>query len=304
MPQVSFIIPSYNSLNAIGLTLDSILKQTALSSIRDIIIVDCSDDLKTRKILRAFHEELFKTHRHVENITILLDDKTSPAEARNLGVKRSHGELLCFIDSDVILEPHWLDHVLDAFQTGCLAGSGSVSIPEFQENKPIAPAQLYLQFNESLNAGVKRIIPMVAACNMFVDKKLFLDLGGFPKIRAAEDTLLCLSIRKITPIWFIPGARCFHIFREDFQAYFSNQVMLGKHILIYRRMTYSKWFYKGIWPALLLPGFLLVKFFRMNKRIGAAGSQHTISYLKTSPLFLLGLIGWAAGFLSGCIAND
>jgi glycosyltransferase involved in cell wall biosynthesis len=214
MSYVSFIIPSYNSGETVALTLESILKQKALHAIRDIIIVDSSDDGKTRKILRAFHEELFKIHRHVENITILLDDKTGPAESRNMGVKRAHGELLCFIDSDVILEEHWLENVLDAYDTGCQAGSGSVSTPKFQENNPIAPAQLYLQFNESLNSGVNRIIPMVAACNMFIDKKLFLELGGFPKIRAAEDTLLCLSVRKITPIWLSQGSRSYHLFRE------------------------------------------------------------------------------------------
>lgn len=304
MSQVSFIIPSYNSGETIALTLESILKQKALQAVRDIIIVDSSDDGKTRKVLRAFHEQLFKIHRHVENITILLDYKTGPAESRNLGVKRSHGDLLCFIDSDVILEEHWLDNILDAYDTGCLAGSGSVSTPRFQENMPIAPAQLYLQFNESLNSGVNRIIPMVAACNMFIDKNLFQELGGFPKIRAAEDTLLCLSIRKITPIWLIPGARSFHIFRENYQAYFSNQMMLGKYILIYRRKTYPHWFYKGCWPALLLPGFLLVKLFRMNRRIASAGGEHVVPYLKSIPLFMLGLFFWAAGFLQAALMND
>ena len=62
----------------------------------------------------------------------------------------------------------------------------------------------------------------------------------------------------------LPKAKCFHIFRESFESYFNNQKVLGKYIIVYRRMTYNKWYYKGFWPILLLPAFLLIKITRIK----------------------------------------
>ena len=129
---------------------------------------------------------------------VLLDKKTSPAHGRNIGVEHAEGELLCFVDSDVYLDENWLVNILEAYESGCLVGCGSVSVPDFQQNNNLSLAQLYLQFNESLDVGEKRTVDMVPACNMFVKKDLFEKAGGFPIIRASEDVLLCLKLGEFT----------------------------------------------------------------------------------------------------------
>lgn len=278
MPSVSFIIPSYNSHLTIARTLESIFRQERLSDVVQVIVVDSSNDGKTREVFKPYKQSIFEL--------VALHEKTSPSGGRNIGAQRAKGDLLCFIDSDVYLSDDWLEEVLKVYHKGCRAGCGSVSAPDFQQNNKLALAQLYLQFNESLMTGETRPVTMVPACNMFVERMLFFKAGAFPDLRASEDVILCLNIGKIDKVWFAPKARCFHIFREQLDSYYNNQIVLGKYIIVYRRMVYNKWYYKGLWPMVMLPGFLVIKIGRITQRIYKAGGGHFSKYLNSLWLFL------------------
>jgi glycosyltransferase involved in cell wall biosynthesis len=296
MTSVSLIIPSYNSFLTIQRTLVSIFGLKSFSCVKDVIIVDSSDDDQTRKIIEGFHHPQLKLIR--------LAEKTSPAAGRNRGAAEAAGELLCFIDSDVYLSEDWLENILRAYQDGCRAGCGSVSAPDFQQKSLLALAQLYLQFNESLAVGQRRPVTMVPACNMFVERRLFEKAGRFPNMRASEDVLLCLAIGKTEQVWFVPEAKCFHVFRESLRSYLNNQIVLGKYIIIYRRDVYKKWYYRGLWPVFLLPTFLLIKCIRIKMRMLKTGQEHIKKFFISSPLFALGLMYWAAGFFQGCFSRE
>jgi len=297
MIDISFIIPSYNSYQTIHRTLKSIFSQKLFSQIKEIIVVDCSDDQKTRELIK---DPMFPLQGNSKLKIILLEKKTSPALGRNCGAKHASGELLCFIDSDVILADDWLGKVFEAYQAGCMVGAGSVSVPDFQKDNQLALAQLYLQCNESLDAGKTRSVVTVPGCNIFIKRAFFEREGGFPDLRAAEEVVLCLKLGEYTKVWFVPGAKCFHVFRENLRGYFNNQKILGKYIIIYRRMMYPKWYYQDLWPVLLLPGFLLIKVLRIKLRIYKAGWGHYKKFFISSPLFMAGLFYWALGFLQGC----
>lgn len=296
MAAVSFIIPSYNSHLTIGQTIQSILSLKDQEQIAEIIVIDSSNDDKTRAV--------FKKFQHPKLKIVLLDRKTPPSLGRNRGAKEAAGELLCFIDSDVFLSDDWLSNILAAYKNGCRSGCGSVSAPDFQQNNRLALAQLYLQFNESLAVGQTRPVTMVPACNMFVERSLFEKAGGFPDLRASEDVMLCLEIGKTDKVWFVPSAKCYHIFREDIRAYFNNQIVLGEYIIVYRRMVYNKWYYKGLWPVLMLPAFLVIKGARIKLRIFKAGWTHFKKYLISCDLFAMGLYYWAVGFVQGCTKKE
>ena len=296
MVKVSFIIPSYNSHLTIEKTIQSVFRQQPQEHIAEVIVVDSSDDGKTRDIFKKFDHPKLKV--------LSLNQKTSPSAGRNMGAKLSQGTLLCFIDSDVFLSDDWLSNILDAFKKGCRAGCGSVSAPDFQQKSALALAQLYLQFNESLAVGETRKVAMVPACNMFVERSLFEKAGCFPDLRASEDVILCLKIGETDQVWFVPSAKCYHIFRENLRSYFNNQIVLGKYIIVYRRMVYDKWYYKGLWPVLMLPGFLIIKSARIKLRIFKAGGEHFRKFFISSPLFAAGLWYWAVGFVQGCFQKE
>ena len=227
-----------------------------------------------------------------------------PAIGRNIGARHATGKILAFIDSDAYPSPEWLQIIVSEYNKGRLAGGGSVELPDFQRNNGLAIAQLYLQLNEFMNVGKDRVKQFIPSVNLYCDRELFMQAGGFPQIRASEDTLFGFAINRITPLWFLPEAKVFHIFREDRSAFLRNQKLLGRYIIIYRRMHFQSLLYRSIIPVVLFPGFLLVKFTRMAFRICASRPGETARFIKVLPVFLLGLAYWSIGFIQGCFAGE
>lgn len=293
-PRVSVIIPSYNSAATIERVLKGVLDQPP-ELLEEVIIVDSSDDTRTRPLLARYEAAPVRI--------LYLAEKSVPARARNIGAAKATGELLVFLDSDAAPAKDWLAGIVAAYQAGRRVGGGSVEIPEFQEKKPIALAQFFLQFNEFMAFGVSRRKEFSPSCNLFCEKKLFEEVGGFSEIRAAEDVLFGLKVGRVAEYWFVPGAKVWHIFRERIHPFLNNQMLLGKYVLIHKRLYYGNWYYRGFLPALLVLPVIVIKILRILWRVISAGSlRHIFYFLISLPFFLLGLIFWGAGFFQACFA--
>jgi glycosyltransferase involved in cell wall biosynthesis len=276
------------------MTLKSICQQSAWDKIKEVIVVDSSRDDKTFSILDEYSGL-------PEFRMVLSNVRLSPAGGRNLGAGKASGDVLCFIDSDVFLAKDWLKEILAAYEDGCLAGGGSISTVKSQRDNVLALAQFYLQCNEYLEAGVRREKLFVPSCNMFCSRTLFRKVGGFPDIRASEDTLFFLRLKGIAGVHFIPTARAQHIFRLDWNSFLKNQRLLGRYVSIYRRQYYRSFIYWGIIPVILSPAFLIIKFFRMCRRITKAGTDHDRDFFRSFPVFLVGFMMWSCGFIQGFV---
>ena len=296
MIKASIIIPSYNSYLTIARTLDALLEDQS-GHIHEIIVVDSSDDHKTREVLSPYSSKKVKT--------VFLDKKTSPALGRNAGAQQATGDLFLFIDADAYPEPSWAAEIAKAIEAGALVGGGSIGLPPFQQQSPMAAAQFFLQFNEFMQTGSTRHKKFVPSCNLFCEKSLFRRMGGFPDIRASEDVLFGLNASKHSKVWFVPGAKVFHIFRESLRAYLNNQELLGRYILIYRRSYFKRWIYQGIFPLLFFPFFFTLKFIRILLRIlGSGNLKYYGLFVISLPLFLLGLVRWSVGFIKGVFSRE
>lgn len=286
----SVIIPSYNSANTIEISVEYLLKQTVISRINEIIIVDSSDDGVTKAILKKIENEKI--------IILNSGERIIPAIQRNLGAKKATGDVLIFIDADAYPIFDWAEKILEAYESGHAAGGGSYRIPEFQINNSLAKAQYYLELNEFIDRGKKRFKKILTSGNFFCKRKLFLELGGFPEIRASEDCMLSLKINELEKTVFLPEATVYHIFREQKELFFNSQQLLGNYVYKYRKLQYKSFYYnRGLVP-LFLPLFLVMKFLRINARIILSGWPHFSNYIMSFPLFLKGLMYWGRGFLT------
>ncbi|MBF0485075.1 MAG: glycosyltransferase [Candidatus Omnitrophica bacterium] len=294
--RLSFIIPSYRSYKTIGRAISSILAQTDQAFIEEVIVVDSSDDSATKECLKRITDPLVKV--------VELPQKTPPAEGRNIGARKALGQILCFIDSDVQLSSDWIGQVIVAWSEGVRVGGGAVVIPEEQNKNLLALGQFYLQFNEFMDTGDKRIVSFLPSCNLFCDRDVFLKAGSFPDLQAAEDVMFCLKAGEYSPVWFVPKARCFHIFREEWISFLKNQELIGKYVMIYRRLYYRLWFYKGLWPIVLLPVFVMIKLIRMISRIVKGGAGHCLRFMVSLPAFIPGMLFWMWGFFQGVLQFD
>ena len=298
---MSVVIPSYNSADTIDRTLESLLRQ-ARGAPAEIIVVDSSDDERTRRVLEDIRRTASDGAPEIR--LIHMTRKTIPAIARNVGAAQARGRLLAFIDADAYAAPDWIGRIRAAWSQDLRVGGGAVRLPPEQRWRMIALAQYFLQFNEFLERGSRRVTSFVASVNLFCDKTLFDALEGFPEIRASEDVSFCFNARRRAPVWFDPAIGVFHVFRESLEAYLRNQHMLGTYTLIFLRQTGPRALYGGIRPALLLPAFVLLKCSRIVFRVLATLDSATIGgFLYSLPLFVPGLIYWCVGFFQACLTR-
>lgn len=106
IPQVSVIIPNYNGEKYISRCLDSVLTQN-IEDIEIIVVDDGSTD-KSREYLSEY--ETFKC------VNVINKKNEGVSSARNIGIEKSKGKYICFLDSDDCLEPGMLKTVLEKIE--------------------------------------------------------------------------------------------------------------------------------------------------------------------------------------------
>ncbi|GEM_PF-489206 len=294
--RISVVVPSFNSHKTIGKTLDALKLQTREDLLCEAIVVDSSTDGVTPAFLAAREGGKVRVIRAGERVM--------PAVGRNIGAREAAGDLLVFVDSDAFMANDCLERIAAHAGAGRRVGGGSIALPYFQKSKAIAWAQYFLQFNEFMDAGGPKTKPFAPSCNLYCETALFREVGGFPEIRASEDVLFGLKVSARTPFWFVPDAKVYHIFREEWGAFLKNQVLLGRYVLVYRRMRSRSALYSPLAATLLLPLFLGAKFARIAARILFAKPAYFTAFLGSLPAFLLGLGAWAAGFAKAALSRD
>lgn len=127
MTQVSFIVPAYNAESTIRKTLDSIAHQKPGVPCEVLIVDDGSND-STLQIARDWCTEV-QSHQSITHTEIIQAVHEGEAAAMNRGMQNAQGELVAWVESDVILAPEWLHFVMDALQEPEIAGAGGWLFP-------------------------------------------------------------------------------------------------------------------------------------------------------------------------------
>jgi len=92
VPKVSILIPSYNSVNFLPISIGSALSQTYQDF--EIIVIDDGSTDNTKEVVRSFID------RYPSKIHYFWQENKGLAVARNTGITHSQGEYLALLDSD------------------------------------------------------------------------------------------------------------------------------------------------------------------------------------------------------------
>ncbi len=93
--QISVVIPMYNSSKTIIKVLNSVLSQTEVESIKEIIVVDDGSVDNSVDLVQKYKDKNKKI-----SIRILKKRNGGVSSARNLGIKESKGNWIALLDSD------------------------------------------------------------------------------------------------------------------------------------------------------------------------------------------------------------
>jgi glycosyltransferase involved in cell wall biosynthesis len=167
---LSIIIPTYNEERFIGRLLESIKRQKFPDY--EVIVADNKSKDTTCQIANKYKARIVKGGL--------------PAEARNIGAANAKGDILLFLDSDVILPYGFLHHAVSDFKKKELdvALASIIADSNKQLDKIMySTADAFLkawQYFKALGAG---------CCGIMIKKDLHDLIGGFnERIKFGEDT--------------------------------------------------------------------------------------------------------------------
>jgi len=107
---VSIVIPTKDRPDELKVTMETVLKQTALDRILELVIVDQSTTDETKRYL----EELQK--RVPFRIKYVYSNIPSVTRSKNIGLKNSEGDIVLFLDDDVTLAPDFVEKILEVYE--------------------------------------------------------------------------------------------------------------------------------------------------------------------------------------------
>jgi len=179
---ISVVIPFYNEKKYFSNCINSVLAQT-YKNLEIIIINDGSDPeyLETLENLKnKYPEKIFLYHKENEGVS----------SARNLGIQKSKGKYISFLDSDDEWLPNKIEHqinILKEKKLNFIHGSYFLVDEEFNlKGKFIANDLNYKDLLKSCNIGLSTVIVKADIAKKYL----------FPKISTKEDYICWLNIIK------------------------------------------------------------------------------------------------------------
>lgn len=109
---VSIVIPTLDREEELKDALDSILRQTKLP--KEIIIVDDSDNYKTRDLIEQMHRNFL--NKGITLKYLRKKEEKNLAMSKNIGVTQATGEISLFLDDDVILDKEYVREILKIYE--------------------------------------------------------------------------------------------------------------------------------------------------------------------------------------------
>jgi len=130
-PDVDVVVPCYNVEHIINKCIKSLLRQYYNNNKINIYLVDDGSTDKTGDILDSFGR--------YNNINIIHHKKNmSQSSARNTGIREGNSEVICFLDSDMIVNKNWILTHIDILSDRNIVGVvGDQILPKGEIAKPL-----------------------------------------------------------------------------------------------------------------------------------------------------------------------
>ena len=224
----SIIVPVYNRPDEVDELLGSLTRQTLKDF--EVIIVEDGSATTCKDVCDKYAGTL--------DLHYYYKDNSGPGQSRNYGAERARGEWLVVLDSDVVLPDGYMEAVhrnLTQQCEGLLAawGGPDAAHPDFT---PVQKAISYSMTSFFTTGGIRggsshrsggqrgaldKFYPR--SYNMGIRRDVYLEQGGFSKMRFGED--IDFSYRIVEAghkTALIPEAWVWHKRRTDFRKFFRQ----------------------------------------------------------------------------------
>ena len=213
----SIIVPVYNRPDEVDELLQSLCEQ----SLKDfeVIIVEDGSQKDCKEVVGRYTDRL--------DVKYFMKPNSGPGQSRNYGAERAQGDYLLVLDSDVVLPTGYLQAVDDELQRqpADAFGGPDAAHPSFTDvQKAISYSMTSFFTTGGIRGGKKKLDKFYPrSFNMGIRRDVYLQLGGFSKMRFGED--IDFSYRIVEAGYqphLFPSAWVWHKRRTDFRKFFRQ----------------------------------------------------------------------------------
>jgi glycosyltransferase involved in cell wall biosynthesis len=225
---VSFIVTTLNEEDYIERCLKSLKNQSYEN--KEIILVDSNSTDKTVEISEKYADK------------IIVKPCIMPV-GRNLGAKEAKGDILVFVDADVILLNDWTERILPYLYEDKIGAAYGDLLPV--ENTP--KAKFFYNLHTLSNSFLRKIGKPVFSklgTAVAIKRDVFQTVKGYPEDHAAcEDVELSLRLKKYAEIKFVPEAKGYISMRRfERSGYFNLSLkwfLTGSCYILTKKLIFS-----------------------------------------------------------------
>lgn len=290
-PLASVIIPAFNSSATIERCLTALARQETRRRFEVLVVHSGTDDTceRARRALPGAR-------------TIQLAQRANPPQARNVGVTYARGSILAFIDTDIYVDPTWIDQVARTAESGYDLVCGSIE--NANPDSSVSRAEQLLMFNEFLPTHPSHPSWFALSGNTVMPRAAYDRFGPLVEVRAAEDVVF--SRRLVAAggrILFDAGLRVAHDNRTHLGRFLRNQVLVGRHTAIARRLVpFADSSSYALFLA-LLPVAPAVKLAKIAIHVGRYDPRQLRAVVKDFPTLVLGAWAYSIGLVWGAMSR-
>ena len=236
VPRVSVVLPTYNRLHQLKRVLAGLENQTCpLPDFEVIVVSDGSSD-GTNEFLQKVVTPL--------QLTAVMQANQGVAAARNQGVAHAQGDLVLFIDDDVVPTPQLMAEHLRFHETyeKDVVVLGPMLTPLDTRLSPWTQWEqdmLVKQYEAMMSGSWNPTARQFYTGNSSLARRLVVDCGGFdPAFRRAEDVEMAYRLEQ-RGVRFLFNAQAvgYHYVERSFASWLATPYAYGRNDVIF---TYHK----------------------------------------------------------------
>lgn len=221
---LSVIIPTYNRPERLRQCLQALAKQTYDCQYFEVIVVDDGSHTSMAPIIDELASKV--------DITLLQQQNSGPARARNKGAQQAKGQYLIFTDDDCTPTPDWLSQIAAHFVAHPHSFIGGHTLNALPDNPYSTASQLLIDYLYGYFNAEPGQASFFASNNFALPADLFHQMGGFDTtfpLAAGEDRELCDRIHQQgTPMRYVPDAQIWHAHELSLKKYWRQHFNYGR----------------------------------------------------------------------------